>query len=332
MYSSDLIRRNQAQIIYTNLQMQQNMFTDGKSVRIQRGLGGIDYSYMALLEEGIIEDTTWKIQVPIYISHVDGPIPTETDTMPRVSFVGITDAGSLPRDSSGNVLSQFLDSSGNKSVIDDGSILIEMGGMDFFFFGINYGATNNIFWNTNNAITFGEIPNRNTVSISKGTVPAILLGNYDRYCSAVYSANYMTAGNKFAITKFIVYFSNYYTDVTGLAAGKYQIRLIREEGGSNRQWVEVSVISSVSSPGYSNNRAVTYPSGYDSSGNPLDSNSNPIDSTKNSPYDITNGTSFQNVVRSTFSTVSPEAGTTFIYQSDSTGSIWEFVNNAYLNV
>jgi hypothetical protein len=149
--------------------------------------------------------------------------------------------------------------------------------------------------------------------------------------TAVYHSRYFTE-TRFSVIIIIVYFSDYYTDRTNLDQGKYQIRLIRELNGDKRQWVEVSIISAVSSPGYSNNAAVSYPSGTDASGNRIDSDGRRIDVTKNSPYDITDGTTFQNVIGTRFSTVSPQAGTNFVYQSDKTGTFWNFIDNAYVPV
>ena len=309
--------------------MQQAQVLNGLSIRVKYQGGGSDYAYFANLTDGIIDCGSLLPSPPISLTLVDGPISSDVSGLIKVSFIGIQDDGRAPADASSNIFSQFFDASGNVNVLDDSAIHIPTGGMDFYFFGTNYGAANNIYWNSNNAITFGPFT---APDIFKNTCPAILLGNYDRYCSGVYYGNYVTAGNKFAITKIVVYFSNYYTDLTGLTAGKYQIRLIREETGANRQWVEVTVISSVSSPGYSNNSSVTYPSGTDPSGNPINTNGQLIDSTKKSPYDITNGTNFINVTGTTFSTVSPQTGTSFIYESDSTGSVWEFYNHAYLNI
>jgi hypothetical protein len=129
--------------------------------------------------------------------------------------------------------------------------------------------------------------------------------------------------------------SDYYTDLTGLDVAKYQIRLIKEFKGAQRQWIEVSVKSAPSSPGYSNNPTVTYVSGtqIDASGNTVnqDSNALPIDATKNSPWDITNGTSFLNLLGSQFSTAHPVAGTTVLYTSDKEGRIWTAAVNAFFN-
>ena len=334
MYASDVIKRNRDQNIFVNLQLQTDQFLSGKSIRIMRQGGGSDYAYMTQLAEGELESTFLLAELPIQVTSGNGDIPTGPDGLTQIAFTSSMEKGSLPAGSA------FYDANSNPKAIDDAGIQIPTGGMDFFFFGTNYGSANNIYWNTNNAITFGQIPNETTVSISKNMVPAILLGNYDRYCTGLYYRSFSTVskgGAQFKILVIQAHFSNYYTDTTGspagpLTAGKYHIRLIREQSGAKRQWVEVSVISGVNSPGYSNNPSVSYPSGIDASGNRIDSNSQRIDSTKNSPYDITDGSNFINVVGTTYSTASPATGTSFVYQSESLGNSWQFFSNGYVNI
>ena len=332
MYASDIINRNRSSTLYINSVLKKQEFSSGKSIRIDTQKGGVDYQYMSHLDLGyVIEQPIYNQYIPISIVIGKNPNIFPGYTLNRIN-IGL-------RDTNNNFL--IYDSGYNGGltyeggrIIDDGSIPIPTGGMDFYFFGTNYGATNTIHWNTNNAITFGALSGRHLVSLSKNTIPAILLGNYDRITSAIYSSTYFTQGDLFRVTAITVYFSNYYTDTTNLDAGKYQIRLIRELYGNNRQWVEVSIISSVSSPGYSNNNSITYPSGTikDPNGNTVnqDSDGYAIDPTKNSPYDITNGTSFLNLIGTRFSTVSPQAGTNFLYQSNNTGDSWNFIDNAYL--
>jgi len=334
MYASDVIKRNRGVTLYINSVLKKQEFELGKAIRIDRQGGGIDYKYLTNVEFGNIVELTYDTYVPLGISYGPNPVIFAVYNMNEVNL-GARDSSGIyviydddsPNDASGNPFTF-----NGKRIIEDGSIPIPTGGMDFFFFGTNHGKNNTIFWNSNNALTFGAAGIPHLVSISKNTIPAILLGNYDRLCSSLYYSSYFSPGNLFSVFVIIVYFSNYYTDTSNFAQGKYQIRLIRELNGNNRQWVEVSVISSVSSPGYSNNPAVSYPSGTDTSGNRIDSDGLRIDSTKNSPYDITDGSTFQNVVGSLFSTVSPQAGTSFLYQSNKMGIGWQFINNAYLPV
>jgi len=149
-----------------------------------------------------------------------------------------------------------------------------------------------------------------------------LLGNYDRVLKTFYYKNIVNP--QYSMTILNITFYDYYTDTISDPTYQYQVRLIKENVGYKRQFVEVSIISSPPSPGYSTGIS-TYPSGS------IDANGNPIDSTKNSPYNITNGTSFLNPCGSTFSTSSPSANTSFVFSSDSTGSYWSFNNNSHVS-
>jgi len=205
---------------------------------------------------------------------------------------------------------------------DDGNVNIPMGGMSFKFFGLDYGAADAISWNSNNALVFGVLTSSQTnvsgnISISTA-VKAILLGNYDRHLISIYRNSY-TSG-LYSVVSLLVTFADYYTAISPTYV--YQVRLI---SGNSKQWIEVSVISSPPSPGYSS-AITTYPSGS------VDTNGGSIDATKNSPYNITNAGAFLNPCGSTFSLASPPAGTSFVFQSDSTGTTWSFTNNGYLAI
>ena len=213
-------------------------------------------------------------------------------------------------------------------VVDDAFIPIPMASSTFNLFGTNYATS--VKWNSNNALVFGNDFSPDIVSISSTTAKSILLGNYDRLCSGLYYEHVTTTS--YTMTKLIVKFYDYYTNTVGAPTYTYQIRIIKETHGDETQFVEVSIISSPPSPGYSSNRAVTYPSGLDVSGNPQDSSGRPIDQTKASSYNITNGSTFLNPCGTTFQTASPPAGTSFVFSSDSTGSTWRFSNNSYVNV
>jgi hypothetical protein len=201
--------------------------------------------------------------------------------------------------------------------LDDGDVPIPT---NFNFFG----QTSNVYWSSNNAIIFGTPTPNLEVNIPRNQ-RAILIGNYDRSLKTFYSKNIVTT--KYSLTVFRVEFYDYYTDTISDPTYQYQIKLIKT---GDRQFVEVYVISSPPSPGYSTAN-ITYPSGSDVSGNPIDSNGNTIDPTKNSPYNITNGTNFLNPCGSTYSTSSPAANT-FVFSSDSTGTTWEFHNNSYVSI
>ena len=212
-------------------------------------------------------------------------------------------------------LSGLLDTGNSNVGLDDGEVPIPMGNMVFNFFGTN----SNIYWSSNNALMFGTANTNLEVNIPRN-IPSILLGNYDRILKEFYYKNVVT--QKYSMTIINITFYNYYTDSVSDPTYQYQVRLIKETVGLQRQFVEVYVISSPPSPGYST--AITsYPSGS------VDTNGNPIDSTKNSPYNITNGT-FLNPCGSTYSTSSPAANTSFVFSSDSTGSPWVFTNNSHV--
>jgi len=321
MYASDITHKKRAETVYRNLQLQKEWFTSGGTIRILGQKGGNDYSYMKDIQEGCIIDKCWQVLVPISGKSGNAQVVEETTNMRRVALIDIFDFGYSKNPNTENV------------ILDDSVIPIDMGGQDFYFFGTNYGAANDVYWNTNNAITFGQSYSVNLSNLSATTVPAILLGQFDRLTSKFYTSNYLAGSNKYTVTKIIVYFSNYYTDTTDFDKGKMQVRLIRELVGVKRQWVEVSIISSVDRPGYSNNPRITYPSGVDPVTRlPRDSDSLPIDPTKNSPWDITDGSGFLNIAGNAFSTAFPAAGTSLLYQSNATGSIWTFSQNAYLDV
>ena len=214
-------------------------------------------------------------------------------------------------------LSGLLDTGNSNFGLDDSEVPIPMGNMVFNFFGTNF--SNNIYWSSNNALMFGTANTNLEVNIPRN-IPSILLGNYDRILKAFYYKNVVT--QKYSMTIINITFYNYYTDSVSDPTYQYQVRLIKETVGLQRQFVEVYVISSPPSPGYST--AITsYPSGS------VDTNGNPIDSTKNSPYNITNG-AFLNPCGSTYSTSSPSANTSFVFSSDSTGSSWVFNNNSHV--
>jgi hypothetical protein len=215
------------------------------------------------------------------------------------------------------------------NTLDDGNVPIPMGNIPFYFFGTNY--SNSMYWTSNNAIIFGTASSMTIhleVDIYRNLIPSILLGNYDRLLKSFYYSNTATANH--SITTLLVTFYDYYTAQNTDPTYQYKIRLIKQNTGAQNQYVEVYVISSPPSPGYSS-AAISYPSGTQG-GNPIDSNGNTIDATKNSPYNISNGTSFLNLCGSTFSLASPVANTSFVFSSDSTGSTWSFTNNAHVNV
>jgi len=336
MYASDLTHQKRAAAVFRNLQLQKEWFSSGGTIRILGQKGGNDYSYMTHVEEGCVANKCWQLYVGLATKKGNGPISANTSGMLQLYTEFRNSSNEIKfRDYKGDIIYDAgygAPLSTLPGTIDDAFIPIPPSGMDFFFNNVNYG--NSISWHTNNVLVFGPGFNVNLSSVDGNQLSnAILMGNYDRLCSNLFYSSYVTEDGKFSIIKLIVTFSDYYTDTTNLATGKLQIRLIRESGGNQRQWVEVGVLSAPPSPGYSNNPTVNYPSGTDtSSGKPIDSISRLIDPTKNSPWDVTNGREFLNVAGSMYSTAFPVAGTTLLYESDKMGIIWTFTPNAYLPV
>jgi hypothetical protein len=214
------------------------------------------------------------------------------------------------------------------NTLDDGDVPIPMGNMVFRVFGTD--SANAMYWSSNNAILFGTPANPSLeVNIPRNLAPAILFGNYDRALKTFFYTNLVTA--YCSITVLRVAFYDYYTDTASSPTYQYQIRLIRESAGAQRQFVEVYAISSPPSPGYSTAN-IMYPSGVNVNGYPVDSTGNTIDSTKLSPYNITDGTRFLNPCGTTYSNASPSANTSFVFSSDSAGSSWVFSDNSHVNV
>lgn len=370
MYASDLTHKKRSQAVYRNLQLQKEWFASGKTIRILGQKGGNDYSYMIDLEKGCNQDICWKFKIPIEITYKNGPIDFDLSNINSIDLTAISENGYALYNSTNT-----LEING----LDDGDVPISTDGRPFYFFGVECGITEKIWWNSNNVLFFGSgsqgnsgqsnnvspTPSIFTDGQGKGFIsnssPCILLGNYDRRLRSFYTSNYNDESNKFSITRIIVTFNNYLEDDVTLdntgsttrflegpqvtPQGQFSIRLIRELTGDNRQWVEVTVIKSPLTAGYSSDPTISYPSGVfqalDVNDNPIpsDYNSDPqdrrgnlIDINKISPYDISDGTRLLNVCGTQFSKESPQAGTSFIFQSDALGKGWIFANNAYLHV
>lgn len=274
--------------------------------------------YMSKLRSGLANDRRR------YRCYCDTPTPS----IGIVSGQGSIYSGNLEQVA---IPGSLVDVAGRIDVfadgLDDGDVPIPMANIVFNFFGTNYST--NLYWSSNNALIFGTPNPTLEVNIPRNPVPSILIGNYDRTLKTFYYKNIVKSNYSMTILRvtFYDYFANSISDSTY----QYQIRLIKENIGYQRQFVEVYVISSPPSPGYST-AINSYPSGLDANGNPQDTNGNPIDSTKNSPYNITNGTIFLNPCGTTYSTSSPIANTSFVFSSDSTGTSWVFNNNSYVSV
>jgi len=327
MFASDLIEKRKANMIYANLLLQKQQVSQGKSIRVIYQNGGTDYSYMSDVTEGAINTSPDEVNVilgqsnsGITIVRQNGPIPRDLVGFTLADFSGISDQGTSVSGS-----------------LDDAIVPIPTNNYDFYFFGTNYGNQNSIFLNSNNAIIFGSITNGQiqvSQDIASGSgIPAVLLGNYDRRLDCL-DTSYYSASGRYTVIQFQFTYENYFTDNPLTYSGIMRVRLIRESTGLNRQWIEVTVISTPPASGYSDAGYFptgNYPSGDDGSGQPIDSNGNTIDPTKLSPYNITDGNVFINPCGTAYTTAPPSAGTTFVFQSNDTGFNWTFSDNSYVN-
>ncbi|NBO71697.1 hypothetical protein EBV26_14645, partial [bacterium] len=128
MYASDLTHQKRAAAVFRNLQLQKEWFATGQTIRILGQKGGNDYAYMTQIEEGCIADKCWQFYIPTKNNLGNGPISASTDGMDVTDFTSIFDYGfgspliSLP------------------GCLDDAYIPLNIGGVDFFFNGVNYYA------------------------------------------------------------------------------------------------------------------------------------------------------------------------------------------------
>lgn len=350
MYASDITNRKRAETIYRNIQLQKEWFNSGKTIRILGQKGGNDYAYMANLIEGCLEDTCGGKEEKTKITQGNASISYDTSSMTALDIANVLIPGGI--EEHGDRLYSFPELV-VMDTLDDTDISVSTAGNDFFFFNANCGAANSIWWNTNNVIFFGGkppseasvnfgptpiyyTPSSGSPILTNVTVPCILLGNYDRRMRSFYTSNYISTDYSITtiITKFDDYFryrvdgsNNVIPPLTPNTTGTFRIRLIRELIGENKQWIEVTVLNVTNGPlssGY------IY-GGYYETGT-VDAQGYSIDPTKNNPFDISDGTKLLHVCGSTYATVAPTQGTSFIFQSDAYGNNWTFTNNAHLNV
>jgi len=209
--------------------------------------------------------------------------------------------------------------------------------MDFYFFGTNYGNFQNggITWNSNGALLFGTLPVDQTgadwVDFRRDTIPAILMGNFDRRQNSFYTFPITTVGN-FKILKMLNFYQNYFKVNTvvlppnnQINGGQFEIRLVKEQVNQRRQYIEIRIKSVTGDVGYSANYNTDLR---------LQGENHVVDPTKLSPWNITNGTVFLNPCNTIFAQNGngPQPGQSFVFISDETGTTWQFVNGAYLVV
>jgi hypothetical protein len=103
----------------------------------------------------------------------------------------------------------------------------------FFWFGNDWGSSNNIQWTTNNVMTFGGGSSQYQ-NWSPGTGRGVLMGQYDR--RTTYSTQFApTSSNGYNIKRFIVVQHNYYSGSGGYEI-QMEIRLLR---GPAYQYIEI---------------------------------------------------------------------------------------------
>jgi hypothetical protein len=130
---------------------------------------------------------------------------------------------------------------GNSMTADDSYLQIGMN-FTFNFFGTDYGSNNNIFWNTNGALTFGSGSGTYT-EWGTGHPKGFLLGQMDRYLNAIYLINTYTSGSY--SVKRIAIFAVDYSDRN--VSSTWEIRLIR---GPDYQYIELSMYTMSFRSGY----------------------------------------------------------------------------------
>lgn len=163
---------------------------------------------------------------------------------------------------------------------------------NFYFYGINYGNSQNsgIYWNTNNVIGFGpgNGGGQNQWDVNN---KAITIGNMDRRTNNFYYSGKLTS-NGFEYINTLLFAQNHWLDTVPNTI-QYQIRLF---AGNNLQYIE---IRSAASPSTAGN------------------------------WNITNGTVFQNTFNSFINTIPTQS---CVLVSNNTGSKWNFYNNYYVNI
>ena len=339
MYASDVTQRKRAQVIYSDISKQKSLFDTGKIFRLNYQKGGSDYSYMMELEQGCIMNTCVGDTI-MYPSSGNGIANMD----PAAGGYSQVDLSTI-----------YEYAYGSAGTLDDAVVPLPMGDManNFKFFGQ---AKSKIGWNTNNTIVFGwdsnyassgkygsilglwdtdvysTVPTAyTTLNLGEphGNFPAILLGNYDRRLNNIYTKAYSTL--KYQVISLLVFFQdNYQGAAIGNAAdGQYQVNIVKEIVGSNRQWIELRVSKMTQNTGFiagntnTNSNPVGNTSGFDPT---------KTDLTKLSPFNITNGSIFLNPCGSTYSTTGPAPNTSMVFQSDSNGNNWNFFNNMHLEL
>ena len=197
---------------------------------IQTELGGV---YPINLDE------YYQNSVPSYTLGVAG-IPSDVGTIISIDmFYGKSKPAppsSVEYMLSGNVGGNMNESGGGRMGIDgvdDSFAGIGNVAFPFFWFGVDYGLSNNIQWTTNNVMTFGGGSSQ-YANWGPNVRPGVLMGQYDR--RTAYSTQFAPySSNSHNIKRFIVVQHNYYSGSVGNEI-QMEIRLIR---GPVYQYIEI---------------------------------------------------------------------------------------------
>lgn len=116
-------------------------------------------------------------------------------------------------------------------------------GMNFVFnlFGVDYGSNNNIYWNSNHAITFGTASSQYS-QWGVGTGRGFLFGQMDRWTNQFYVFP-TTTNNGYTIKRFLLNGTDYANRGENIL---WEFRLIR---GPTNQYIELRVQSNPSTVG-----------------------------------------------------------------------------------
>ena len=184
--------------------------------------------------------------------------------------------------------------------IDDGSATF-MIPFDFYFYNTNYGNGNNggVYWTTNNVLQFGT--GTSTITWAANTGKGILMGNYDRRTNSFYYGSTMiTSSNPtgYNIQKCICSYQNVYND-GGQNGCELQFRIIKGAMINSNQYVEIRINKAAQTKGN---------------------------------FNITNGTSFLYGTNVDYNGFSGQINKSCVLESNSTGTIWTFYNDSYMNI
>jgi hypothetical protein len=196
------------------------------------------------------------------------------------------------------------------SANDDASAYLDFTGMDFYFFGINYGNSNTgIYMNLNYAFGFGSdayIDYNNWLVTQK----AILFDFFDTYNINSYVSSPQTGST--SNIKYVRIISSG-TDFNSYTSGdistikkQYEIFYVRDNA---YQYMQFNCnIGTVDITQYPTNTNTSTANG----------------------SNITDGVNFQNTFGSTFSVSGPQQGNSYVIRSDLNGNNWSFFPNTHL--